>query len=1191
MRKAIFALRLFIAIAFLFGSALCHAQTITGDIGGTVTDPSGAVVVGAKVTARNTSTNVSSSTVTNKDGIYSIRFLQIGQYIVSVTAKGFSTLSTAPFGLEVSQVAKVDAKLIVGSETTVLVSSDLAPILNAENGTVSTTLSQSLIEAMPVNGHNIDALTQYVPGVNVADGNQWNGATGSPNNSGERTQSFATLPNVNGNRTYNNNYTIDGVGITDSGANISNGFGAPSYTPGPDTVKEMTIITTVPPAEYGDATGGQFLVVLKSGTNQYHGSAYADLQNYLLDANTFGNKRSTPFTPRGQYTQKVFGGTFGGPIIIPKLFDGRNKLFFFVDYEGYRKPSSGTGTTNVPLNAWRGITTSTGSVDASVSPLAGYAYFGNINFPQMYDSQNGFAPFNQTINGTTYYNLVPIRNPVAKYLFANSNLWPSANHAAATVPIQNNYQSVVKALQRNDQADIKVDWKATNRDSIFARVTGGEAWDGQSKPLMPISFPGVNDFPFNQYVGSYTRVFSPAIVNEFRAGFTRIAYKSFNQDISGLFGSGNSLVGIPFAQFIPGFSQQSFSQSSNSTGVGTIGTTGSGNVALDNHFTYADNLTWQHGRHIFKFGAQLLRIQNNFYLNNTGGLLGGFTYNGTFTGKPAAGTSVGYDFADFLLDYAVSRSVSTQSGNVGQRQSRIAFFAQDDFKVTPTLTVNYGLRWEYDQPVYEVNNKISNISPTTGAVLLAGVNGNSRSLYKPVYDQFSPRLGLAYQITPRFVLRAGFGITNFMDYNVLTHTGNSPFHLSVSQTATAPSSTSSGSPFLVTSGFPTASGSTSSFTSWGNLRPQFVPQYSLATEYAVSGTASVTVQYIGEVGQHLSDIRNINQETLVGTPSSAPFYSTAIGTGTFGNSAIKLLETEAYSSFNAGEVSYRQRPWKGLEYTFNYTYSKTLSDTGGPIGVNDTNAMSGYPQNSYCLRCDYGPTGSDTRHMLNWTSVYALPFGRGQRLLGSANRLVDEVVGGWRISGNSVLLSGFPNTILANGSANVGTAGSLRANHYRHMKVVGHKAGYVVNDANGNETFAGWWGTDPSALHSGYLAGKGLQVGNTGTSTCGNAGFDDGICAYGQPAAGVTGSAPIFGTASVGTEHSAGYVNYDAHLEKTFPIYEAHALVFSANGYNVGNITSYNNPGRGISGNSTWGLVQSTRSQQRQLELELKYKF
>jgi hypothetical protein len=1148
-------------------------QTITGEIGGLVSDSSGAIIAGAKVTATNVATNISTAVTTNGAGTYRVPFLQVGQYKVTISSTGFTTQVFGPFALEIGQVAEVDAKMAAGSQETVVVTGNLTPILNSDNGTISTTISETLLESLPINGHNFQALAQYTPGVNVADGNQWNGSTGAPNNSGERTQSFATLPNVNGNRTYANNYTIDGIGIVDSGANLSNGFGVPVYSPNTDTVKEMTVITTNPPAEFGDGTGGQFIQVLKSGTNQYHGTLFFDLQNYLLDANTFGAKRSVPATPRGKYTQKIYGATLGGPVRIPHFFNGRDKLFFFVDYQGYRKPTSAQGESSVPLNAWRGNTSGSSSVDPTISPLAGYAYFGNAGFPQMYDSQNNFAPFNQTINGVTYNNLVPIRNPVAVYLFAHPALWPLPNHAPATAPIQYNYQAPTKLLQRNDQADMKVDWKLNDKNSIFARVSGGEAWDGQSLPITPIAFPAVNDFPFHQYVANYTRVFTPAIVNEFRAGFTRIAYESFNADPSGLFGNGNALVNIPYPNVIAGFSAQTFAQSNNSTGVSTVGTSGSGNIALDNHFYYADNLTWERGRHTFKFGGQLLRIQNNFYLNNTGGLLGNFSYSGVFTGNPKVGSQVGYDFADFVLDEGVSRSVSTQSGDVGQRQSRLAFFAQDDYRLTPRLTINYGLRWQYDQPIYEVHNKISNISPTTAAIVLAGVNGNSRSLYKSVYDQFGPRFGFAYQVTPRFVARGGFSITTFSDYNVQGHTGNAPFHLSVSQTAVSPSSTSAGTPFAITSGFPVASGTTSSYTGWGNLRPQWVPQFSLVTEYQLSNTAAFSVQYVGEVGRHLSDIRNINQWLLSGVPTSAPFYS-AIGSGT-----LKLLETEADMNFNAGEVSYRQRPYQGLEFTVNYTYSKNLSDSGGPIAVNDTNSSSSYPQNNYCLRCEYGPTGNDTRHMFNWTSVYNLPFGRGKRFLGNANPIVDELAGGWTLSANSVLLSGFPNTIIANGTANVGTAGTLHANHLRKMVIQGRKWGYVT------PTIAGGWGNAPSAVQSG------LAATSSGAKTCGNAGYDDGVCAYAQPAASVTGQAPVFGNAASGTERAPGYQNYDVSLNKSFLIYHEHSMLFTCNAYNVGNISSYNNPGRGVSGSSTWGLVQSTRSQQRQLELALKYKF
>lgn len=1198
MRKGIFALRLYIALAFLFGSALCYAQTITGDIGGTVTDPSGAVVSGAKVTATNISTNLATSTMTNKDGIYSIRFLQVGQYKVAVTSKGFTTLSTAPFLLEVGQVAKIDAKLVIGSESTVQVSSDLAPILNTENGTVSTTISETLINDLPVNGHNTTELTQVMPGSSVADGNQWNGSISSPNNSGVRVQSFATLPNINGNRTYSTNFTIDGISIVDTGANISNGYGAPGYNFPPEATQEVTILSLAPPAEYGDGAT-QILTIMKSGTTRYHGSASAYLQNYNMDANTFGNKRVLPgnaFAPRSPYTQTNYNGTFGGP--VPFM---HKKLFFFADYEAYRLPAASFSRINVPLNAWRGYTTTApGSPDTSVSPLAGYAYFGSAVPQQLYDSQNGFAPFNQTINGVTYQNLVPIRNPVAKYLFANAGLLPLPNNAPSAAPIQANYQGVTKSLQRNDQGDLKIDWTPTDKDRISARWSEGEAGGVPSKQITPVAFTGVSDFPFKQFALNYTRVIRPAIINEGRVGYTRIGYESFNKDLSGLFGNGESVVGIPWPNAVPGFSAQNFTESTNSGGVNTVGTAATGNVAFDNQFSYGDNLTWQHGRHISKFGAQLFRAQNNYFQNNTGGLLGGFNYSGAFTGN---GSSVGYDFADFVLDYSSSYSVSLQTGAVGQRQYRFGVFAQDDFKLTPTLTVNYGLRWEYDQPVYEAHDKISNLNLSTGALVLAGLNGNSRSLYKPTYNSFDPRLGFAWSVTPKLVVRGGFGVTTYMDYNLLHHTTNAPYHISISGTSTAPSATSGGTPFAVTNGFGTTGAAPTgvSFTTWNVLKPMFEPQYSLVTEYQINNKSSVTLQYAGNTAQHLADQRNINQETLFNTASSAAFNSTVISTPggnvTIGINPVELLETEAYSNFNAAEATYRLRPSFGFEITVNYTYAKALGDTSGLVAVNDNNVAGGNPQNNFCLRCEYGPSASDSRHMLNSNFVYALPFGRGKQFGGNMPIWLDEVVGGWKASGTAVLFSGQPNTITANGGAVTG-GGTLRANHYRKMKITGRKDGVYATGPSANPTtavcgvdgatssgcvytVAGAWGTDPSATHSG----------NVGTGTCGAAGTDDGICAYGQPAAQVTGQAPVYGTASVGSERAQGFRNIDASLQKSWKLYREHELQFISEAYNVGNITSYNNEGRTVNGGSTWGYVQSTRSQQRQLELELKYKF
>lgn len=1193
-----------VAMLALCGVAL--GQTITGNINGRITDPSGAVVVGAEVTATNLSTSVSTPTTTNKDGLYSLRFLPVGQYSVSVEAKGFSKEVIPSITLEVAQDVEVDAALKVGSaSTSVSVDAGATPILNTNDGTITTTISQTLVNNLPVNGHNFAELTQMVPGSTVADGNQWNGAgQSSPDNSGERVQSFATLPNVNGNRTYTTNFTIDGISIVDTGANLNNGYGTPAYNIAPEAVQEVTIIANVPPAEYGDGAT-QIPVITKSGTDQYHGSANYYLQNYLLDANLFQNKRVLPgaaFTPRTDYTQNIFTGTIGGP--APFL---HKKLFFFADYEAYRKPAGGFSKINVPLNAWRGNTTAaTGSPDTSVSPLAGYAYFGSA-VPQLYDSQNGFAPFNQTIGGVFYQNLVPIRNPVAKYLFATPGLLPLPNATPSVTPITGDYQGVTKSLTRNDQGDMKVDWTPTTRDRISGRWSEGEADDGTRVAIDPISFPTINDFPFKQLALFYTRTISTSIVNEARAGFTRMHYNSYPLDLSGKFGNGNSLVGIPWPNDVPGFSAQSFTESTNSTGVNSFGTAGSANLALDNQFSYGDNLTWQHGRHISKFGVQLFRAQNNFYQNNSGGLLGGFNYSGAFTGDPALGQAIGYDFADFLLDYSSSYSVSEQTGDVGLRQYRFAVFAQDDYKLTPNLTVNYGVRWEYDQPLYEVHNKLSDINPTTGALELAGQSGNSSSLYASTKDDIDPRIGFAWNpdlLHKKLVLRGGVGITTYMDYNLLhNHVGNAPFHIGIAATATTPTSTTSGSPYAVTNGFGTSGATTTgvSFNAWNTLKPMMEPQYSLVVEYAVNNRQSVTVAYVGNVAQHLGDERNINQETLVATPSSAAFNSTIISTPTgnvgIGTSSVQLYESEAYSNFNAGEATYRLRPSYGLEFQLNYTYSHALGDTSGPVAVNDNNVAGGDPQNNFCLKCEYGPSASDSRHMLNSSWVYHLPFGHSQQFGGNAPTWLDEVIGGWTVSGSAVLFSGQPNTITANGSSGATGAGTLRANHYRPMVRKGGVDGWYETSGGGSyapnpgldgKTSAGYtyviageWGTDPSATNSG----------NVGAGTCGTSGYNDGICAYGQPNVAGAGSAPIFGTASVGSERAQGFRQVDSALQKAWKLHEQHQLVFNANFYNVGNIVSYNNQGRTTGGGSTWGWVQSTRSEPRQIELELKYQF
>ena len=1150
MRKGTFALRLYIALALLFGSVLCHAQTITGTISGSVTDPTGAVIPKATVTATEQSTNIATSVVTNQDGLYTLQFLRIGSYKLTIESPGFSKYSVGPFEVETNQQLKVNGRLTPGNESAVTVSTDATPLLNSENGTIGAIVDTTTIESVPINGRNFTQLTQFMPGIALTNQNQWNGATGSPNNSGVRQQSVATAPSINGNRMITNNYTLDGIQFFDSGANFANAFGLPGYNPSPDAIQQVTVISTSPAAEYGSGTGGQIITLLKSGTNKFHGSAFEYLQNWHQDANTYGNKRKLPgvaFTPITKYTQQTFGATFGGPIL-------HNKLFFFGDYTGYRKPSAAPSTYSVAPAAFR-----TGDFSVLLSPAYKAATGNTI---QLYNSQNGYTAFPN--------NKVPINNPVAKYLFAHPESYPLPNQTsvAADGVYQNYLGTIVKALDQNDQADGKIDWKINEKNSIFVRGSYGRARSGNSNTGINVSFPLVSEFPFNSYAVSYTHVFSPSIINEFRAGYTRFAYNSFNKDFTGVFGtSGNSLVGIPlgFTQSVPGFTQQSFTGTeAASTPTTALGTTASGRLALNNNYEYDDTLSIQHGRHLFKTGVQLVWYQNNYQPGS--GALGNYNYNGRYTGSIAAGQTNGFDYADFVLGYGASNSVSVgANGRVGARQMRSAYFFQDDWRVTDKLTLNLGLRYEYDQPMHEVQNRIAKVNTATGALMLAAVNGNSSSLYKPFYGQFDPRVGFAYQFNPRLVLRGGFASNTFMDFNQFVgHATNAPFVASASFTGTTPTATSGGTYANPANGFVNLTNNITNYNTWSdNLRPAFVPSYDLAAEYQISNTQTVMVAYVGNIGNHLENLRNLNQYQTASS-SSAP-YASLVGN----NGSITLYESEGMQNYNAGEIIYRKRAGHGITFSANYTYGKNLTNSQGFAAPSNISSGSNLPQDNFNLRAEYGPAGFDIRQNLTSTFVAELPFGRGQLVGRNMNRWLDAIVGGWKVSGNATLYSGFPismqSSLTSTPTNTIFGSGSGRANHYRKLKIT-HRRLLPVLDP-----FYAWWGDDPSAKPC--------------TTITNNVAIDNGVCAYGVASPGT------FGNAGIGTERSAGFRGIDAAGFKSVHFFESQELQFRVDAYNVGNITSYNNPGRSVSSLSTWGLVQSSRSQQRQIQFALKYQF
>jgi len=1124
------------ALTLWLSVPMAFAQTVTGSITGEITDPSGAVVPGAQIMAQNLDTGVDTSTKTNSVGFYRIDFLPIGHYQVQVQANGFNTETLPAFSLEVLQTATFNVKLEVGSSSTTIAVSAAAPILNTDSATLGTTLTANEIQNFPSNGLDFSALTLYVPGsVNTA------GTSGTT--SIERSTYYTDTPNMNGNRAQANNYTLDGIDMNETFNNLI------SYSPAPEALQEVKVLTADSPADYGNVNGGGVVSVLKSGTNRFHGSAYGYVQDYRMNANSWTNNQASPKIPINPFSQAQFGGTLGGPIL-------HDRLFFFVDYLGSRYHRGGTGQASVFPEAMRG---------GDFSALLGAA-----NPIQLYDSENNFTPYASNQG-------VAIVNPVSKFLFANPKLYPLPNATPTDGILANNLQGPQRNYKANDQGDIKLEYTPGAADKLTGFYSMSTAYDG-STALLAITFPGVNLFPTKIVGSNWVHTFSPALVNSARVGFTRTTWnQGLPGDPSGQFGlNGDTKVGIPFGkQSYVGFSNQGIGG-----GLSNVGTPAFDGGIIDNTYSYIDNLTWQHGLHTLSMGVEAMRYQNNYPTSNNYGFLGSLNYSGAFTSNPAAANAGGFSGADFLLDRVASAQATLSSINVGQRQWRTAGFVQDDYKMLPNLTVNFGIRYELDQPWIEENNKTGNIDVNTGQVIYAdhvptgapagsGVCSN-RGCYQWNHRQFMPRLGFAYQINDRAVLRGGYGATSFFEGNSSNQrlTSITPFIQAVNVSTLAPTAASGSTPASGGTPRTVEEGFTGGTTVYGgtfnvypqNIQPAYVQEWTLTGEYALTRTTSLQVGYIGEQGQHIEDYGNLNQYKVNGDPTSAPYYNNQyLGINanpaiSIGSNGLLVTESRAMMNFNAMESTLRQRLSHGLEFTLNYTYGKAMTNSLGNYGLN-VNGYSGAFQNYYNSRADYGPAGYDVTHNISGTGVYALPVGRGKEYLSGVNRLIDEAVGGWKVAAAGVSYSGFPET-LTGGSNNSNSYGSSRVNQYRKLKIV-------------HRSLNNWFGTDPSA------------------TPCTTPGVDNGVCAFGVPANNA------FGTSSNGAVRSPGYLNVDMSAFKDFHIVGEHAIGFRFDAFNAFNIVSYGNPDTGIT-DTGFGQVASQgsiRSQERRLQFSARYSF
>ena len=913
---------------------------------------------------------------------------------------------------------------------------------------------------------------------------------------GPRNSGGGGRPYVNGNREQTNNFLIDGIDMNET---VDNRI---AYQPSPDALAEISVETNNYAADVGNVAGAVISNVIKSGTNSIHGNAFEFYRNSDFDANTWSNNRSG--AKKVERKQHIFGATLGGPIV-------KNKLFFFADYQGTLFDQPGSSTASVAPEAWRRGDLSSVTTKI-IDPRTGQQFPGNQ------------IPLNRI-------------SPTALAIL-NSSSYPLPNRTVTGV--SGNYVGEALSTTRAHQGDLRLDWNASPNDKVFFRFSIAELTIKTEKTAFGLIPGGLTKAPFRNVALNWSRVIKPSLINELLVGYNSVNNVTELNDWGGI-GDGNTTYGIPGGQPIAGLSAINWG-----SGLTAIGSAATLEDNLPRGLQLNEKLTWLTGRHSLKFGGQFLRyIQRRYYAGNNGAL-GSFNYAGTFTG---------FAFSDFLLDQVSSkgRGGGDPSNPWTHLQNRISLYVQDDFKLRDNLTLNLGLRWAYTSPLVEKDNRQVNFDLQTGAATVAQDGSiESRALYKPYYKGFEPRLGFAYRPSERWVVRGGYGISQYMEGtgSNLRLPMNPPFFFE--SNVNYDKSSGAGT---ITTGFAelvpgtTPSGQVRAFDP--NLRPQFTQQWNFFVERLLTSSMSVNVGYVGHHATHLVAPVEGNQPLPgTGAPSTwaplntrRPLYSvlplvTNIATTT----------SAARSNYNALQASVRQRSWHGFEFLASYTFSKVMTNNLGYYGSGGVAAEGAYWMNAYEPEWNYGRAFADARHNFVFSANYELPFGKGMKWGSQWGGLLDGVLGGWKLSAIFQAHSGFPITVTdGRGSSLQAVRGNERPN-------------CVGNPVPSNQGMT----SDPSAPAD----SKWLDIN-----------------AFAQAPSGT------WGDCGIGVADAPGYNNVDLTLAKRFSVGGDRYLELRAEAFNALNHPNWGPPGRNIADPTTFGIITSTVNAPRVVEFALKFYF
>jgi hypothetical protein len=922
------------------------AQFEAGSVLGSVQDATGAVIPNVKVALKSLATNATRQTLSNGSGQWTFVAVPPGRYSVTVSQSGLRD-EVRTFELAVGQQLEINVQLSVGTASEEVTVNAAGELLETSSSDISNVRNEQQVKDLPLNSRNFTQLVQLTPGVN-------NHGNGTNSTNGGITAGRGTSGSiVNGNPSDIGVFLFDGIQSTDADANVL------IFFPPVDAIQEFKVQTSAAPAAYGNGPS-VINVTFRSGTNSFHGAVYEFLRNSALDAKNYFDDASKPIPP---FHLNQFGANLSGPVLIPKIFNGRDKLFFFMDYEGKRQSQSQTYISTVPTPAFR-----TGDFSALI-PVLGK----RLTIPGTKTELPG--------------NKVPAIDPTAATLVA---LFPLPNRGGPG-DISNNFLYNGPLLNTIDQGDIRLDYRHETT-SIFARYSQENAIT-DNPGFLPVpaigggpGYPGVTLVPTKQVVLGYGRSFGASKYYEARFGYSRLF--ELITTAGDLLGNVAERYGIPNANAgnAPGFTNIVIAgNASLGDGNGTL-------TKVENLFEFDQAFTYLKGKHEIKGGANYISTEFAFF--SPAHPNGTMNFTGVYTG---------YGLADFLYGRPLSSQLDAAQFFTLHRW-RPSLYIQDSFRMTPSLTLNFGLRDDLFTPWTERHDRLAGFDPSGAGALVPVGTGifPGRSITDGRYTNFGPRFGFAYNINSKTVLRGGVGIFYATEtYNSNPMAKNAPFNGSLNASNdpnaagwAAAKPISAGFPAERPALFPTAGAAFQVFTR-RNPNPS-EHEYNLNLERRITTHDVLSIAYVGQTGIHILINPNINQPVPGTTPVATrrPYPNFSDGT---------LNCYCATSSYNSLQMTYQNRMRSGLDIQAVYTLGHSLDSSSGNsnlVGI----------QNSRNLDGNRGNSDFDVRHaaVLSWS--YKLPFGHGQKFGSSANGFVQNVIGGWQLNSIDTFATGSPFT-------------------------------------------------------------------------------------------------------------------------------------------------------------------------------------